>query len=356
MKQEIWLFIYSIIVTIIFIAITGCSDSTGSDKNNSEQNEEPSVYVKTEPLQLVSFIDNIYVLGVAKAMYHSNISSDEGGRIKEFIKDKGSYVKKGDVILTIDNEVLKASLDAAFAQYQKAESTYVRQEIVYNQKVTSELTYLNSKFERDAAKANFKLIKARYDRTFVKAPFGGIVDQKFAEIGETVMPGFPIVSLVSMNKIKVVAGVPENYVNKVHKGSKVKIVFKDLNSAQYESKVSYVGYTISTDNRTFPIEIILANRDKKIKPELSAKIFIEEASYENVFVIPEETVTETDLGSVVFVEKDGIAEMRVVEILSRSKNEIAVKSGLSEGENLVVVGFQNLVNGKKVTVINSDEK
>jgi RND family efflux transporter MFP subunit len=356
MKKEIKLIIYSLVVTIFFITIAGCADSTGSDKDNSEKNDEPSVYVKTEPLQLVSFVDNIHVLGVAKAMYHSNISSDEGGRIKEFIQDKGSYVRKGDVILVIDNDVLKATLDAAFAQYQRAESTYVRQEIVYNQQVTSELTYLNSKFERDAAKANYKLMKARYDRTFIKAPYSGIVDQKFAEIGETVMPGFPIVSLVSMNKIKVVAGVPENYVNKVNKGSKVKIVFKDLNSAQYKSKVSYVGNTISTDNRTFPIEIILDNKDRKIKPELSAKIFIEEASYENVFVIPEETVTETDLGSVVFIEKDGVAVMRVIEILSRSKNEIAVKEGLSEGENLVVVGFQNLVNGKKVTVINSDKK
>jgi membrane fusion protein (multidrug efflux system) len=356
MKKEIWLFIYSIIVTIIFIAITGCADSTGSDKDNSKQNEEPSVYVKTEPLKLVSFVDNIYVLGTAKAFHHANLSSDEGGKIKKFVNDKGRYVSKGDVIVVIDNDVLKASLDAAFAQYQRAESTYVRQEVVYKQQVTSELTYLNSKFERDAAKANYELIKARYDRTFVKAPFGGIVDQKFAEIGETVMPGFPIVSLVSMNKIKIVAGVPENYVNKVHKESKVIIVFKDLNNAQYESKVSYVGHTISTDNRTFPIEIVLNNKNGKIKPELSAKIFIEEASYENVFVIPEETVTETDLGSVVFVEKDGIAEMRVVEILSRSKNEIAVEKGLSEGENLVVVGFQNLVNGKKVTVINSDKK
>jgi RND family efflux transporter MFP subunit len=356
MKKEIKLIIYSILVTMLFIAIASCADSTGSDKEDSKNYDEPSVYVKTKPLQLVSFVDNIYVLGVAKAMYHSNISSDEAGRIKEFIKDKGSYVKKGDVILIIDNDVLKANLDAALAQYQRAESTYVRQEVVFKQQVTSELTYLNSKFERDAAKANYELIKARYDRTFIKAPFSGIVDQKFAEIGETVMPGFPIVSLVSMNKIKIEAGIPENFVNKVNKGSKVKIMIKDLDNAHYESKVSYVGHTISTDNRTFPIEIILDNKDRKIKPELSAKIFIEEASYENVFVIPEETVTETDLGSVVFIEKNGFAEMRVVEILSRSKNEIAVKKGLNEGENLVVVGFQNLINGKKVTVINSDEK
>jgi membrane fusion protein (multidrug efflux system) len=351
MKKEIKLFIYSIFVTILLITISGCADSTGSDKDDSKQTEEPSVYVKTKPLQLVSFVDNIYVLGTAKAFQHAKLSSDEGGKIKKFVNDKGSYVNKGDVILVIDNDVLKANLDAAFAQYQKAESIYVRQEIVYKQQVTSELTYLNSKFERDVAKANYELIKARYDRTFIKAPFAGIVDRKFAEIGETVMPGFPIVYLVYMHKIKVVAGVPENYVNMVKERSNVEVVFKDLDDAKYTSKVAYVGHTISTNNRTFPIEIILNNRDGKIKPELNAQIFIEIKKYENVFVIPEETLTETDLGPSVFIAKDGIAEMRIVEIISRSKNEIAIKDGLKDGEHLVVVGFQNLINGEKVTVI-----
>jgi len=352
MKKEIKLILNLIIVTIILIAIASCADSPGSDKENSAKDEDPSVYVKTKPLKLVSFVDNIYVLGTAKAFHHANLSSDEGGKIKEFVKDKGSYVNQGDVIVVIDNEVLKANLDAAFAQYQRAESTYVRQAIVYKQQVTSELTYLNSKFERDAAKANYELIKARYERTFIKAAFPGIVDQKFAEIGETVMPGSPIVSLVSMYKIKVVAGVPENYINMVKMGSNVNVVFKDLDNAEYFSKISYIGHTISTNNRTFPIEIILDNRDGKVKPELNAQIFIEKTNYENVFVIPEETLTETDMGPAVFIAKNGIAEMRIVEVISRSKNEIAVKGGLEEGENLIIVGFQNLINGEKITVVN----
>ncbi len=352
MKKEIKLSIYLIIVTILLILISGCTDSTESDKDNSKQTEEPSVYVKTKPLQLVSFVDNIYVLGTAKAFHHANLSSDEGGKIKKFVNDKGSYVSKGDVILVIDNDVLKANLNAAKAQYERAESTFVRQEIVYKQQVTSELTFLNSKFERDAAKANYELIKARYDRTFIKAPFSGIVDQKFAEIGETVMPGSPIVFIVSLKKIKVVAGVPENYVNMVKAGSNVEVIFKDLDDASYNSKVAYVGHTISTNNRTFPIEIILNNRDGKIKPELSAQILIVKAKYDNVFVIPEETLTETDLGPAVFIAKDGIAEMRIVEIISRSKNEIAIKDGLKDGEHLIVVGFQKLIHGEKVTVIN----
>ena len=351
MNNGILLKIVFSVSLILVLLSNGCDSSSGEDKKEDSKSSEPSVYVKTTKLQPQSFTDNIEVLGVAKALYDANLSSDEGGKIKEFVKDKGSFVNKGDVIVVMDNDVLKANLDAAYAQYERAESTYVRQEQVYKEKVTSELTYLNSKFERDAAKANYELIKARYDRTFIKAPFSGIVNMKYAEIGETVLPGAPIVSLVSMSKIKIEAGVPENYVNDIKIGNNVEVVFKDLNDSKYNSKVSYVGQTIITDNRTFPVEVMLYNSDRKIKPELSAQLFIQREHYDNVFVVPAETVTETDLGPALFVEKDGVAQMRIVDIISRSENEVAIKSGINNGENLIVVGFQNLIDGEKVMVI-----
>lgn len=350
MKKEIKILSAVIILLASLMAVAGCSESNGNDKSEDVKDSGSSVYVKISKLQPESFTDNLYVLGVAKAIHHAKISSDEGGRIKQFVKDKGSYVNEGDIILVIENDVLKSNMDAALAQYERAESTYVRQEVVYKEQVTSEITYLNSKFERDAAKANYELMKARYDRTFIKAPFSGIVDMKFYEAGESVMPGIPIVSLVSMNTIKIEAGIPENYVNMVEKGSDVKVVFRDLENREYASKVSYIGHTISPDNRTFPVEVLLDNRDANIKPELSAQLYIEKANYEDVFVIPEETVLETDLGTVVYVEKDGLAEMRKVKVISRTGDEIAVREGLQPGDNLIVVGYQNLVSGEKVTV------
>jgi membrane fusion protein (multidrug efflux system) len=167
-----------------------------------------------------------------------------------------------------------------------------------------------------------------------------------------VLPGTPVVSVVSMYKIKLEAGVPENYVNMVKKGDSVKVVFKDLDNTVYNEKVSYVGNTISTNNRTFPIEINIDNRDGKIKPELSAQIFIHKEKFNEAIVIPEETITKTDLGYVVFVEEDGVAHMRVVEIISRSNNRIALRSGVKEDENLITVGFQSLVDGTKIKVVN----
>ena len=349
-KNLILLILISVSLLFLFLS---CGKADGTEKeNNSDQKEKSSVYVKTVTLKSQPYTDYLELLGVAKAFYQANLSSDEGGKIKEFNKDKGSFVKEGDVILVIDNDVLKANMDAAKAQYEKAENNFKRQEELYNQKVTSELQYLNQKYERDAALANFNLIKARYEKTFIKAPFTGVVDKKFAEVGETVLPSAPIVSVVSMYNIKVEAGVPENYVNQVKVGDDVKVVFKDLEGITYNEKISFVGSTISTDNRTFPIEIHIKNSDGKIKPELSSKVYIQRSNYDSAIVIPEEVVTQTDVGPVVFIADGDTARMRKIEVISRYNNQVAVSSGLKAGDKLIRVGFQNLVDGTRITETN----
>jgi len=350
MKLKLSKKILSLSLIAVFIFAYACNSSEGNEKN--KKNDEHFVYVKTTLLKAGDYTDYIYVLGTAKAFYSANLSPDESGKVKKFLKDKGSFVKEGEVVVVLDNDVLKASLDAAEAQWKKAENNFTRQEQIFKENVISEQQYLNAKYERDAAKANYDLIKARYERTFIKAPFSGIVDKKIVEIGETVMPGTPVVSLVSIYRIKVEAGVPENYVNEVNRGDSVKVVFKDLGGTEYHEILNYVGNTISTNNRTFPIEIHINNSDGKIKPELSARIYIQRKKYENAIIIPEETITKTDAGYVVYVEENGVAKIRNIEIINRSDNKVAVKSGVKEGDKLITVGFQNLVDGTKVKVVN----
>ncbi|MDX1702514.1 MAG: efflux RND transporter periplasmic adaptor subunit [Melioribacteraceae bacterium] len=351
MKIKRKIFLSFILILALALINISCGDSEGSEKKKNTNNE-PSVFVRTLKLKSEQFTDNISVLGVAKAFHHANLSSDEGGRIKTFVNDKGRYVKEGEVIVELENDVLKANLDVAKAQYNMAESNFVKQEQIYKENVTSELQYLNAKYERDAAKGNYELIKARYERTFIKAPFSGIVDRKFVEMGELVLPGAPIVSLVNMFRIKIEAGIPENYVNSIKRGDSVKVIFKDLQNAEYRAVITYVGSTIISENRTFPIEILINNSEGRIKPELSAQVYIQKKKYDSAIIIPEEVTTKTDLGYAVFVEENGLAKMRIIKIISRSNNKIAVLSGLKEGENLIYIGFQNLVDGTKVKVVN----
>jgi membrane fusion protein (multidrug efflux system) len=162
----------------------------------------------------------------------------------------------------------------------------------------------------------------------------------------------PVITVVKMDRVKVEAGVPENYVNHVRQGTNTRIVFKDLNGIEYKSKLTFVGNAISTTNRTFPVEVVLNNFDGKIKPELSAMVYIEKNNFDNAVIVPEEVIVKTDLGYVLFVEDNGIARMRKVEIISRYNSMAAVRSGLNDGDKLITVGYQNLVDGEKVKVVN----
>jgi len=159
MKKIISLLIFGLTLSVLLLTVS-CGDSEGGKQKNN--NSESTVYVKTVKLKSESFVDYISLLGVAKAFYHSNLSSEEGGKIKEFLKNKGSFVRKDEVILVLGNEVLKSNMDAAKAHYDMAENNFLRQEQIYKENVISELQFLNSKYERDAAKANYELIKARY--------------------------------------------------------------------------------------------------------------------------------------------------------------------------------------------------
>lgn len=344
---------FAIIASIASFTFIACSDSDAAAEQKNEKKKEDSkfVLVETQKLKFESYTSYITVIGSAKSDKIANLSADEGGKIKLFLKEKGSYVKKDEVILVLDNEVLKANMDAGKAQYDLAEVNFQKQEKIYKQNVSSEIQYLQAKYQRDAAKANYELIKARYDRTFIKATFNGFVDNKYYEEGEMAPPGMPIVTLINTDMIKVVAGISEAYVSDVNVGDQVKIIFKDLDNAEYKGRISFVGKSIVSSNRTFPVEALINNAGNKIKPELNAELNIETNSFEKMIVIPENVIVRTDLGYVVFVAENNKAKMNIITIESRKNNRAAISKGLKEDDELIVTGYQGLVDGENIKVV-----
>lgn len=349
MKNSVKLYLLALLALSSLI-VTGCGDSKANP--DEEKSKEKSALVKTQQFPYEDYTDNISVLGVVKASKSANISAEEGGKIVRFNKTKGDYVQQGDVIAEIDNMLLKSNMDAAKAQYDLAEVNFVKQEKVYKENASSELAYLQAKYQRDAAKAQYELIKTRFEKTFVKAPFSGYIENKFSEIGEVVAPGQSLVVLVYTSEVKISAGVPENYINRIKQGEKVKVIFKDLDNKEFTSRVSFVGRTINTSNRTFNVEVELSNPNNLIKPELNAELFIEQGTFVKTITVPENILLKTDAGYVVYVENNGRAEQRVVELLGRFNNKAAIKSGLTDTDNVITVGYQSIVAGEKVKVMN----
>jgi RND family efflux transporter MFP subunit len=280
------------------------------------------------------------------------VSSETGGIIKEVVKDKGEYVREGDTIIILDNASLRASMDAAKAQYELAEARFQKQQKVFNDNVGSEFEFLNAKYTRDQLKAVYEQTKVAYEKTFIKAPFNGIVDSRYFEEGEFLPPAVAVVRVLEPSKLKIEAGIPERYAGDIKNGADAEIFIKELFKDKLSGKVSFVGKALNPSNRTFPIEIVINNKNGLIKPDMLAEVSVAKGIFDDVVIIPEEVVTRSDSSYIAFVENNGKAELRNINILSRIGESVVVDKGLNDGDKLIVFGFQNLVNNEHVTIVN----
>lgn len=343
-------FIIALLVTsALTISISSCA---GDEAEAKVEKKENLINVSTTKLVSSEFTDYLSVVGSVKPYNKSMLSFQEGGIVKKFNKDKGDFVKEGDIIAVIDNDILKAGLDASEAQYELAKINYEKQKTIYADKVNSEFQYLQSKYNLAQAKANYELNKARYERTFITAPFSGVIDDKYYEVGELAPPGMPIVHLISANNLEIHAGIPERFAGKVKRGSEAKIQFSDITDEIVSGKVDFVGPSIDPKNRTFQVEIKINSKNEALKPELVAEVKLNLGNYENIILIPDEVVTRMDDSYMVYVVENGVAVSKPIEIISRMGTRVAVSSGLNAGDELIVLGFQNLVSGQKVNIIN----
>ena len=336
----------------VLILLTGVffSSCKKSANENNGQRIQPA-NVRLEIVRPAKLVDAIQVAGTVKAYEDVNLSPEEGGVVKEWKVKKGQHVKKGDLVVVLKDEVIRASYEAAEAQYKMAELNLAKQKEVFDQQGISELQYRNLEYTRDAAKANFELMKARWERTQLRSPFDGVVDNTIPNEGEFAPPGMPIARIVNTSMIKIQAEVPELYSGTVPVGTQAVISFDALPGDTLRGRVSFVGSTVSTANRTLVVEIILPNPYRKLKPEMVAKVNLLRESKSNAILVSENIIQLVDRDrTIVYVENGGKAEERRLKLGGRQGNMVEVLEGLNPGDHLIVVGYQKVVNGTPVIV------
>ncbi|MBI2428949.1 MAG: efflux RND transporter periplasmic adaptor subunit [Ignavibacteriales bacterium] len=336
----------AVIAFAFLLSVSSCK----KEEAGSTQKIQP-VNITVQEIKPSSMIDGIQVAGTVKAFEDVMMSPEEGGVVKEWVKKKGDRVRKGDLIVTLKDEVIKAGYDAAEAQYRIAQLNVEKQRSVYEQQGISELQYKNMQYGRDAAKANADLMKARWERTQLRSPIDGVVDNTVPNAGEMAAPGMPIARVVNTSTIKIQAEISELHSGAIVVGTPVSVTFDAVPDVELNGKVSFVGSTVSAANRTMLIEIILPNPNGKIKPEMVAKVNLVRRKKSDAILVSENIIQLVDRDRyVVYVDNNGMAEERRVTLGGRQGNLVEVVSGLKIGERLIVSGYQKLINGSPVVV------
>ncbi len=277
------------------------------------------------------------------------------GRLIKLKVEEGQKVKKGTLLAIIEDAGLKDQLDQIKLQLDLTKTTFERTKRLWDQKIGSEMMYLEAQTRYKAAKKQVSQIRQQLAKTKIYAPFSGVIDQIPARLGSNLIPGVtPVLRIVNLNSMFAESDVPENYLPNITKGSKATVNIPALNLVQ-KTQVHQTGNFISATNRTFRVEARLENPEGIIKPNLNARLSIIDYYNPEAIMIPLRVIRENANGQpYVFIlsnpEKDNgyTTEKRMI-VLGKSKEEmIEILEGVTIDELIADEGVSLLVSNQKV--------
>jgi RND family efflux transporter MFP subunit len=321
-------------------------------KEDPSANPEKAKLVAVEKLATGNFTHYINLQGKVDAQNIAYVTSrGPAGQVKAIYVKEGDYVKKGQLLLKLDDALIKQQIEQAQTQLKFAKDLYQRRNNLWKENIGTEVDLTTAKNNVDQAQHQIDILQEQLGFTNVYADMNGVADQVTIHVGETFPSATGYIRLVNTGDLKVTAQVPENYLGKVKVGSTVKIVFPDV-SDSITSKITVSGKVIDPNNRSFEIEARLPS-NAAYKPNQLAFVRIMDYAASNTITVPVNTLQTDEQGKYVLVAvtENGkmIARKKHVEIGEMYNNQLEIKSGLSAGDQLITDGFQNLYDGQLIT-------
>lgn len=324
-----------------------------------------AILVATDTIQTETFTHYIELQGKVESESVSYITPRAGGgQVRAIYIKRGDRVKKGQLILQLDNSLIKQSAAAAAqnietlkSQAALAKSVYEKQKNLWEQNIGSEIQLMTAKTNADALASQLKaaseqlgMVRDQLAYTSIYSDVDGVAEEVNVKVGELFMgPGQ--IKIVNTSKLKLTAEVPENYAGKVKVGTELTLTFPDIQKT-ISNKISVLGNVINPLSRSFFIESKLPV-DNNFRPNLLAQVKIKDYEKKNAISIPVNLLQNDEKGKFVYVAVTEagklVARKKMVTTGEFYGNNIEVLSGLAAGEILITEGFQSIYDGQLIT-------
>jgi RND family efflux transporter MFP subunit len=323
------------------------TDTSASNTSNAKL----VVVAPVTPHKFVHFIDLQGKVDAENLAYVT--PRGVGGQVKAVYVNQGDPVKRGQLLIKLDDAITRQQVEQAKIELNLAETLYERRKNLWEKQIGTEVELLQAKNRVDNLKKQVSLLEEQGDMSNVYAEIAGVADMVTIKPGEFFSPQTAAqrgIRLVNTNNLKVTANVPENYLHKVDKGAPIEISLPDINK-KVNSRISVKGTTIDPNSRSFYIEAKIPS-SKDFQPNQLALVKIQDYVAENAITIPISTLQNDEQGKFVMVavNENGrlVAKKRRVEVGELYGSDIEVKSGLQPGDTLITEGFQGLYDGQQV--------
>lgn len=321
-------------------------------------NEEKLPLVNTLTAKKELFNHYLELQGDVSTKQNVLIYPEMAGTLQKVYVKEGDKVSRGQVLATIDDGGMSSQLSQLKSQADLAKTTFERQERLWNQNIGSEIQFLQAKTNYEAAENMVSQAQSQLGKSTIRAPFSGIIDNVIKDQGTVVAPGqgSEVFRIVNLSDMYIEVEVPETYIGSVSKGKEALVYFPVLGDSII-TKIRETGNFINPSNRSFEVEIPVPNKEGKIKPNLSAKVNINDYTNEDAILIPTSIISENAEGEqYVFVAEEPNADGEALvkrSVITTGKTQganIEVLSGLADGNQIIKEGARSVKDGQKVKI------
>ena len=374
-------FLFFLIATIL-LSFSGCekpnSDSPGSKKNEpqnqavSYQKKEPkyknpsdsrkkfssvgknqkktNVRIKQVNLESLSIQSTYvgYLLPNKRVLMRSEID----GVIEKIDFEEGDEITKGKRLVDISTKEHRLKLKIAITDSNLADINIKRDEKLAAQNLIPNAQLDQTKTRAESASLNKELAEISLNKSLISSPLKGTIKTRHIKVGEFVRKGDKLVEILDIDKIIVKVNIPEQEILSIQVGQNVEVALYIMEKKTFLGRVKNIGLEADSSNRTFPVEILVDNKERQLRAGMLARATFTKNVDKDQIVIPRHTVLERDQGRVVYVFEDGKAFRRDITIGLSQLDQVQVVQGLNKGELIVVEGHTKLTDGEEVNVVN----
>lgn len=308
-----------------------------------------AMVVTAAPVKTQTIIKTVQAVGVLYAKQQINVASQLAGKVKSIDYTPGAFVKKGALLIQLDDSLYQANLRSSLAALRLAKINYQRQQNLSVRKLTPQQDVDQARATYEEAQAKVNADKTFVEHCKISAPFSGYVGAKNVSIGDYVQEGQTLTTLTDRSLLQVNYALPEKYVLNVKLGQKVSLNVPHEKDHFYLGTVSYVSPIVNPDTHSIDIEADVPNPNNVLAPGLFVEIKQNLGQVNDAVVIPQQAVVPTITGAEVYLVKGDKAYTQKVKLGTMlAGGNIEVEKGLKKGDRIVITGQQNLKNGSLI--------
>jgi len=342
-----------ICLSVLLLLVSGCQQEQAANVAAQDTPPEKVVQVFVETTQPEDMMETFTLPGSLEAWEDLTLSAELAGPVRWVGPEEGALLKKGQEILKIDTDTLMSNLERDRISFETKSRKLERYESLVVKQLVSLQELDDLKYVVEEARADLRHSELQMQKSTLRTPVSGILDDLLVDRGEYIVPGQALARIVQVDRLKVLVAVPEKDVSYLSIGDKIKVVGAEIDgkdAALRIGRIQYISYSADPGTRTYLTKIEIDNDAGDLRPGKIVRAHFNRRGLPQALSVPLYALVERDGRKVVFVERQGRAEMILVKTGAVINERVVVVQGLTAGDRVIVKGQQLIADGALIAV------